>query len=164
MKKNILISLFIAGTFITAVPSAHAAGPGSFWEKGFHNKRGARMQELYKDLNLTPEQQKQLQENKKKQREQMQALFSGIREKRAQLRQELQKDNLGMDTVNQLNAELKALQAQILDHRLEGILEVRKILTPDQFKQFMSKMNERKERFQNRRGGKKDNSIRDHGL
>jgi len=35
----------------------------------------------------------------------------------------------------------------MLDHKLEGILEVRKILTPEQFRKFMTKMGQREERF-----------------
>ena len=60
------------------------------------------------------------------------------------IRQELQKDQLNMDSINQINSELKNLQAQILDRRLEGILEVRKVLTPEQFKKFTDRTEERK--------------------
>ena len=76
----------------------------------------------------------------------------------ASLRQELEKSQLNMQLVYQINNELKLLEAQILDNRLERILEVRKILTPEQFKKFEDKMNERMEHFKNKFGRNKAES------
>ena len=72
----------------------------------------------------------------------METLFKEIKEKRAAISQELQKDELNMGKITQLNNEIKISEAQALDHKLEGMLEVRKILTPEQFKKFMAKMGE----------------------
>ena len=62
------------------------------------------------------------------------------------MRQELQNPTLNMDKINQIQSELKASQAQMLDARLQGILEIRKILTPEQFTKFSAKMEEHKGR------------------
>jgi Spy/CpxP family protein refolding chaperone len=42
-----------------------------------------------------------------------------------------------MNRINRLHSETKKLHAEMADHRLEGILEVREILTPEQFSEFM---------------------------
>ncbi len=98
---------------------------------------------MYKDLNLAEEQKKLLEENRKSHKEEARALFKDMRQKRDALRQELEKGALNMDNINQINNELKKLQAEMLDHRLAGVLEVRKILTPEQFKKFMARTEKR---------------------
>jgi Spy/CpxP family protein refolding chaperone len=110
-----------------------------------------RQQRLYKDLGLTKEQKQSLEENKNKNKEQMKALFQNMREKTALVRQELQKEQLDMVKITQLNNELKQLQAQMLDYKLQSILEVRKILTPEQFRKFSAKMEKRAGHFKDKR-------------
>ena len=48
-----------------------------------------------------------------------------------------------MEKIDQINGDLKKMMAQMLDYRLERILEVRKILTPEQFKKFTSQVESR---------------------
>ena len=102
-------------------------------------------------LNLSDTQKKLLEENKKVRREEMKSLFSQMKEKKEAIRNELQKAELNIGKITQINNELKILSAQMLDHKLEGILEVRKILTPEQFKKFMAKMGQRQEHFKEKR-------------
>ena len=109
-------------------------------EKPFTKKWEARRNELYKDLNLSQEQKKMLEENKNKHKEEMKALFNAMKEMRTSMRQELQKEKLDMAKIGEINNEMKRLEAQMSDQRLAGILEVRKILSPEQFKKFMEKM------------------------
>jgi len=84
------------------------------------------------------------------------ALFTEMRRKMGLLREELEKSELNTQKVYQINNELKQLQAQMLDNRLERILEVRKILTPAQFKKFEDEMNARWEHFKNKRERNKE--------
>ncbi len=153
MAGFLTVTMLILGG---AVAAAAAPQPGAEQQRPFKDRMDVKMQELYQELNLTPDQKKQLDENKAKNHEQMKAIFQAMREKMSALREELQKDSLNMERVTQLNGDLKALQAQMLDHRLEGILAVRKILTAEQFKKFMAKMEEQKERTHQNWGGKGD--------
>ncbi len=153
-KRCKIIALLIVAALALSSPAilpASSYDNGSKEEKGHSGKVETRRQELYKDLNLTPAQKKLLEENKKARRETMKALFSQTQEKRTAIRQELQKDELNIGKITQVNNELKILDAQMLDHKLEGILEVRKILTPEQFKKFMTKMEERQGQFKEKR-------------
>ena len=81
----------------------------------------------------------------------MKALFNDIETQEAAMKQELQKQNLDTGKIDQLNNELKKLQSQLLDQRLAATLEVRKILSPEQFKKFMAKMEEHREHWKRKK-------------
>ena len=147
--KNIIFSSAVILALSASISCAEHCNTGSQQKKSFSENPEARHEQLYKDLNVTEGQKKLLEENKSKHREQMKAMFNDIKEKRALVRQELQKDQLNMEKIRQINGELKSLQAQMLDYRLERILEVRKILTPEQFKKFISKIESRPGHFKN---------------
>lgn len=98
--------------------------------------------EMFEDLGLSEEQKKLLEENKTKNHEKMKAVHSSMKEKRKLLHEELKKDELDMAAITGINNEMKALEAQMSDDRLAGILEVRKILTKEQFKKFSAKMDQ----------------------
>ncbi len=152
VKLKIMVFAIIAVTFLSASAfcADNAAVPSS-QRKGWSEKREASQQQLYKELNLTDEQKKVLDENKTRTKEEMKVLYQQMQDKRAILRQELQNDTLDMRKINQINGELKDVQVQILDKRLSGILEVRKILTADQFKKFMTEMQKRSGQHKNKR-------------
>ncbi len=145
-----LIFAVLAG-LSTSIIYAASPVPLASRKEGFMKKIDAKQQEIYSNLGLTDEQKKLLEENKNKQIEQIKALFTQMRQKTALLRQELEKSELNMQAIYQTNNELKQLQAKMLDNRLERVLKVRKILTPEQFKKFEDKMNERMEHFKNKR-------------
>lgn len=156
-SKNMLMVLWIAGALIGMVPSAYAVMPeaGASQGKMMGDKKEAKKQELYKELSLTDEQKKLLEENKEKNRAQVKALFQQMKDKRTLLSQELQKPTLDMEKIQQINNDMKTLDSQMSDLRLEGILEVRKILTPEQFGKFISKMEEHKQKKQGTRSWRK---------
>ena len=152
-KINIIVVLMLA-TLALPSPVIYAASYEKDNQEGSAQagkKMEARRQEFYRDLNLSEDQKKLLEENKKARREEMRSLFSQMKEKREAIRNELQRDELNIGKITQINDELKILSAQMLDHRLEGILEVRKILTPEQFKKFMMKVGQRQERFKEKK-------------
>ena len=154
MRKFEIIALLIIAALAISPPAGYASSSDDSRPqegKAQDGKMEAGRQELYKDLNLSDAQKKLLGENKRKHREEMKSLFSQMKEKREAIRRELQKNELSIGKIAQINNELKILDAQMLDHKLEGILEVRKILTPEQFRKFMTKMSQRQERFKEKR-------------
>ncbi len=120
-------------------PSKESGG----WRKD-HEWMEKKTQEIYSQLNLTDDQRKQLEDNKQRHMDQKKASFDQIRSYREALNQELMKPQLDMDKINQLQSQFKALQAQLTDDRLNSILEVRKILSLEQFSKFISLMEEHK--------------------
>lgn len=160
MKRLAMMIAVLGAALVLSSPAVYAAWAPSQKDavktKEVKEKWEAKRQELYKKLDLTDDQKKALEENKNQNREQTKALFQSIKDKKEQMRQELQSGQLNMDKINQLQNELKASQAQMLDSRLQGILEIRKILTPDQFKKFMAHMEEQKEHGKHERGEHKE--------
>ena len=136
MKKGIGIALLLAAAAMCLFASAaYAQAP---------KKPDTKRQEMFADLGLSPEQRKALEDNRNRHKEQTTEVVTQLRRKMGELRQELEKNELDMQAVGRINGELKQLQGRMLDNRLERILEVRKILTPEQFKKFEDKMHERK--------------------
>ena len=153
MRKVKFVTLLIVPVLVglsASIIYAASPNPAAKQEEAFIKKIDAKRQEIFNDLGLTDGQRKLLEENKNKHREETKVLFTQLRQKMTLLRQELEKSELNMQAIYQINNEVKQLQAQMLDNRLERILKVRKILTPEQFKKFEDKMNERMEHFKNK--------------
>ncbi len=93
---------------------------------------------IYKDLKLTEGQKKLLEENKKACREKAKASFEKMKALKAELNQALMQKDLDMDKINQIQSQVKAIHAEMVDDRLNSTLEIKKILTPEQFTQFIS--------------------------
>lgn len=89
-----------------------------------------------KELNLTPEQQNKLTENRKAQYEKMTQLRKAMSEKEAKLREALKAPGVTKASVEPIANEIKSLQAQLIENRIDGILAVRQILTPEQAAKF----------------------------
>ncbi len=138
-SKNLAVACMVVSCFLVA-PVVHA---DEGW-KGMHEKREKKVQEIYAQLNLTDGQKKKLEENKAKHHEQKESAFKKIRSLREVLKQELMKPALDMNKINEIQAQIKAFQAQMVDNRLNSILEVRGILTAEQFAKFTALMEKRK--------------------
>lgn len=149
--SRLVLSVFLLVVFtgVSARAQSPEGGPGPNSDrKGeFRKHAEGRMQELLKDLNLSEGQKKLLEEHRTKHREEMGALRKSMRDLREQMHQELQKQDLDMGKINELLGKIKETQAKIFDYRLEGILAVHRILTPEQYKKFAEEMKNRKDDF-----------------
>ncbi|MBK8576720.1 MAG: periplasmic heavy metal sensor [Elusimicrobia bacterium] len=90
------------------------------------------------ELNLSKEQQKKLETHRIDQRAEMEKLMLDVREKREELKAALENTEMDKRAVGRINEQLKNAQNEMADKRLEGILYVREVLTPDQFKKFLA--------------------------
>ena len=136
--KNIILSVALLTVFLVGPAFA---GKGKDRPEGFqkkHEKMEKSGHEIFDKLNLTDEQKSKLEKNKKDGREQGKALFEKMRKLKESMQAELMKTEPDTDQLKSINAEIKAAQAAMEDNRLESILRVRKILTPEQFSQFLS--------------------------
>jgi len=142
---GILIALFLAN-------NASAQGQGmpvkNFETKEMGKARWEeRRAEMHKQLGLTADQEKQLEEHKTAHKNGMNLLYENIKTKRKELAEELQNEELDMEKLMKIHAELKVLNGQKEDSRLESILEVREILTPEQFATFIEHTRKMDKRF-----------------
>jgi len=99
-------------------------------------KMKVKMLEVFKQLDLSPEQETQLKTHRKNHRGQAGEFRESLKAKKEAIKNELQKEELNMENIYKIHNELKGLLSTKADHRLEGILEVRKILTAEQFRKF----------------------------
>ena len=144
----IAVVLIVPASRVWAAPEEDAP----LGKKMFKERIESRMQKLFEELNVTEEQRSLLKANKEKIRDQGRALRRETQEKMDLMRQELEKKELDMEKINQIQNEIKAVQARMIDARLESILEVRKILTPEQFNAFMVRMQEKRGEFRQKKG------------
>lgn len=146
-KKMMLITMGAAFILMASSLPVHAGrrdgeeGRSSQWKE----RKEARKQEIFKELNLTDEQKQRLEDKRKQHMDGAQDLRKNMKELKEALRQELEKESLDMAKINQIQAQIKEAQAQMMDNRLEGVLELRGVLTPEQYKEFTAKMQENKE-------------------
>jgi Spy/CpxP family protein refolding chaperone len=149
MTMAMFAAVVLSASLAYAQPAEHNGPRAKEWKE----KMEAKKQEMFKDLNLTDEQKKELEENKKKNREMKRASFQAIKDKMITMRKELENPELNMDKINQIQGEIKIIQAQTIDARLQSVLEIRKILTLEQFSKFLTHVEESKARGQHKREG-----------
>jgi Spy/CpxP family protein refolding chaperone len=164
LKSEMLICLLVAIS-LSLTTAVYASSQGKYLGKDEPQgkrleknaippeDREAQVVEINQQLNLSTEQDRQLRVHRNQHEKQKEELNERIRSKKEELKQELQKQELRMKKINQLHAELKLLLGQREDRRLEGILEVRKILTPEQLKKFLELI----ERYHHGPEGKEQN-------
>ena len=155
MKKSIQHYVCLLGIIAMALSAtyAYAEGPGGgqgFNRDEMREKRQARMDEMFGELGLSPEQKEKLKAHRMQNQGQGKVAVEKIKAKKDEMRKELQSPNLNEQRVRQLQNEIRSLKAQQDDARLKRILEVREILTPTQF----SKFQEFKEKNRGNRRGK----------
>jgi Spy/CpxP family protein refolding chaperone len=141
-KMGSMAFVLVAAILLSA-PAVYADRGGDRKDgkkKEWSEKMAADWDKLCKDLNITEDQKKQLDANKEKNREEMKAVFKEMKDKKDLMRAELEKEAIDIAKVQAINNDLKALQSKMLDNKLAGILEVRKVLSAEQFKKFSSKM------------------------
>jgi Spy/CpxP family protein refolding chaperone len=125
------------------LPEGSRSKMGKGWED--------RLNEVIKELNLTPKQQEAITQQRTRERAQSQELRQRIKAVRDQITQELNKQTTDTARVDLLVAQLKELTGQRIEQQIKGIIALKKILTPDQFKT----LNEKTEHGKMHKGGKK---------
>jgi Spy/CpxP family protein refolding chaperone len=108
----------------------HEWGHGHGDKHGDHQRGG-----FFKDL--TDDQKKQLKDIWQKQKEAKKAAFEQIKADKDAITNELLQTTPDVNKINDLKSKLEALGAQMLDNRISSDLEVKKILTAEQFAQYL---------------------------
>ena len=134
----------ITGILMSAILALSASvvyadnGNGGNFGDGHGDKQGHYMKGKFcHKLNLTDDQQKQLKAIWQKQREAMKATFKQIKANKEALTNELLQTKPDVNKINDLKSKMKALGAQMLDNRINSNLEVKKILTAQQFAKYL---------------------------
>ena len=99
-------------------------------EHSSHHRGG-----FFKDL--TDDQKKQLKDIWEKQKDAKKAAFEQIKADKDAITNELLQTTPDVNKINDLKSKLEALSVQMLDNRISTDLEVKKILTAEQFARYL---------------------------
>ena len=145
--RNILVMGMMGMAF--CLPGLAHANMGGGIKGGHekHEKMEQRIQKVFDQLSLSDEQKKLLAENKAKHKTSRGAFSKVMKESMKAMGEALKAKDVDMNKVNALQNQLKAAHAQMADERLNAILEVRKILTQEQFIKFSSLMEEKRSKW-----------------
>ncbi|MCX5701592.1 MAG: periplasmic heavy metal sensor [Candidatus Omnitrophica bacterium] len=109
-----------------------------------------------KELKLSPEQEQKIAAQRKQQQEQTQELKQKIAQMRKELAEELEQPKPDKSKVYALISEMKELMGKGLEQRVERILMLKEILTPEQ----MKKLEQKREGFKLKKGGRREKNSR----
>ncbi len=141
--------LFLA--LILATVSAASAAPAAQQKdeirKSLEEKRKL-MDKVFSELNLSREQVQAIEERRALHLKNKEHSLGQIAEKKDALRQALDAPDGDPETINALADELSALQAERMKNRVNAILEIKKILTPQQYAELREKKKALKEQHQ----------------
>lgn len=98
--------------------------------------RASMQAKIQEELGLTDEQVQQLDDYRNQQREQMKQDRQTMKQLKEEIKQETEKTEIDEAKIKSIHEQLKTLNNKMSDNRLDGILQLRKILTPEQFKKF----------------------------
>jgi len=146
--KMLIIFVLIGGLSISNL--AYAQTPVDLTEEELEiiekrrEKREAMKVKMQEELGLTEEQQQSLEEHRNTHRSQIKEQKEAMKNLHEQLRMEIGKIEINMAKIYSIHEQIKTLNNKEADHRLEGILQLRKILTPKQFQKFDEKFRERR--------------------
>ncbi len=149
------IALVFSACAVYAQPFGKAT-KGAKGNREWSEHREKMMNKLAEELNLTPEQQQQIKKQRNQQKEKSKALRDELREKRFELKEELEKQDINKRKIYLLIAEIEGLTGDQLEQRVEGVLAMREILTPEQLEKFNEKMKEKLEERKERMRGEKE--------
>ncbi len=141
--RRMMQSLLIAAVGIMIIVPTISAQPHEGMDELAIGHPHQAADKIFKELNLTEEQKSKLKQTRKAQHETMKGLRTQMMKKHAELKDTLSKPDVSRASVEPIATELKALQAKIMDCRLDGIFAVKEILTPEQYATFQEKVKEK---------------------
>lgn len=155
---KVVFVLAIIGTMVfcnTLSYAGHEGGGGSGYGKcggregQGHGKKGGHGPDVFgpmlEEIDLTDEQEAQIEEQKEVQKEKSKELWQKIKAKHDELRTELEKPESNKEAIDKTVSELNALNAEKMENRVNGILAIKGILTPEQFETLSAKKEEKKQ-------------------
>lgn len=155
MNKNIgrVLAVLVAGTMVFLQTFGYAGETGN--AEQYTAQKEAHFKKMSEELQLTPGQKEQL----AKEREEFASKSKDLREKiqtaRTGLKAELEKPVPDKAKVNSLVAEIKGMVGQQIQNRVDKVMAMKQILTPEQFSKMSASMKEHKQH--------KDKKSRKHG-
>jgi len=142
-KRMMLLAAIALGLVFSGTANAKMSEE----ETGQPNKD--KRSQVIKQLNLTPQQEAQIKQLQMLNRQKAKELFLRLKEKRKELANELDKEHSNPIKIRALIAELKDIQGSLIEQRVDGVLKMKELLTPEQYQKFSETLkNMRKRNFE----------------
>lgn len=142
---NKILTTFILTMFLT-MPMAHAKMDNVRGSRAGGERIEKQIEAMFEQLNLSEEQKKLIEANKLQNKAAKKQIWEAKRANMQAMGEELKKADLDMAKLTSLHEAQKKLGIQMADQRFNSILEVRKILTKEQFVKFAEMMEKKRER------------------
>ena len=140
MLAAIALGLVFSGTANAKMPEKEVGQPNK-------DKRS----QVIQQLNLTPQQEAQIKQLQMLNRQKAKELFRRLKEKRRELADELDKARSNPIKIRALIAALKDIQGRLIEKRVEDVLKMKEILTPEQYQKFSETLKSMRQRNFERR-------------
>ncbi|MDD5557392.1 MAG: periplasmic heavy metal sensor [bacterium] len=116
--------------------------------------KGRITDEHLKEINLTAEQTEQFNKQRDEHKNVMWELGRAIKTRYRDLQEELDKQDTDKEKVAGIVADLKTLEAQRIDQRVRGIMQMKETLTPEQFQKLHTLRDEERAKGRRMRKGR----------
>lgn len=151
MKTNILAVagvFLMAASFHYATETAYAQSEEEICQvqQKYSRQGQGKYDKLTEGLGLSEEQVAQLKSRKQAKMESREKLRAKLCAEEKALKEELEKPVSDNARVKELADSIKNAHSEMVDERIKGILEIKAILTPEQYAEFKSKMGRYKEK------------------
>ena len=151
MKTKVLIgigALIIAASLNYAAVTAYAESAEEVYgeKQKWSRQRQEKYDKLTESLGLSEEQIAQLKSRKQAKMESREKLRSKLHAEEKALKEELEKPASDNTKIKELADSIKNIHSEMVDERIRGILEIKAILTTEQYAEFKSKMGRYKEK------------------
>jgi Spy/CpxP family protein refolding chaperone len=147
LKKYFTIVSSAVACLLALTVSTFAAAPNSA------DTREHRW-DITKTLNLSPAQKEQLKQQRATDARAWKELWEKLAAKRLELKAELEKPAVDQAKISAIIADTKTLMGEQLQLRVERILAMKKILTPEQFKKLQEGFDHSDRNWRTRKGTK----------
>jgi Spy/CpxP family protein refolding chaperone len=151
MKTKVLIgigALIIAASLNYAAAAVYAESAEEAYggKQKWSRQRQEKYDKLTESLGLSEEQIAQLKSRKQAKTESREKLRSKLHSEEKALKEELEKPVSDNTKIKELADSIKNIHSEMVDERIRGILEIKAILTTEQYAEFKSKMGRYKEK------------------
>jgi len=116
---------------------------------------------MAKELNLTDDQRKQIESHRQEHMQEIKMVIEQIFQLRKSIGEQLQQSRVDLDKVKQLHGQMKELILKREDLMLSGILQIREVLTAEQFTLFNQKMGQMRKMFRDRARMRRSSPVED---
>lgn len=137
MKNGkILFKIFIIVLMTGVSLLSYAESSNKWQDKDKYKSRGDFIDKIIKDIGLTPEQYDKIKFQSMEQKNIKEELYKTLIKKRKELKSELVKENIDKGVIEKIADEIKRLQSQIIDLRIEYVLKMKDVMTTEQYNEF----------------------------